>query len=207
MPKAALSRLAGTTLACLLLGGAACAQSGPESATLARPAWGFNPDTRCPVLHAADDGPRAVVRFRVSPTGTPSEVRIRLSSQSEALDAAAVKCVERLKFQPRTSVGDATPVESWQEIAWRWRAPPAPAPAAAATSPPVPGAPAPAVVRACANANGQLQGEATLVASSGDPRLDEEALQIARDSGPYYGAKAPGGAGGCVRVSFGLEAH
>ncbi|MBS0380564.1 MAG: TonB family protein [Proteobacteria bacterium] len=218
MPKAALS-LAGVTLAALLLGNAALAQSGPESATLARPAWGFNPDTRCPELHTADDGPRAVVRFKVSPYGTPSEVQIHTSSQSDALDAAAVKCVERLKFQPRTRLGDATPVESWQEIAWRWRVPPAPAPTAAAAVPaagsataeaarfPRAGASGPAVVRACTDAKGQIDGNPTLVTSSGNALIDEEALQIARESASYYGTKTPGGAGGCIRLSFGPESH
>ncbi len=210
-------------LAALLASAAAPGQSGGESVTQARPAWAFSPDSRCPELHAADDGPRAVVRFRVSAYGAPSEVHIQVSSQSEALDAAAVKCVERLKFQPRTRLGDATPVDSWQEIAWRWRAPPAAVPTAAA--PPVaPGAapaaavtapaaarapasaPAAAVVRACTDASGQLEGDPTLVASSGNPTSDAAALKIARAGAPYYAA-AGGAATGCVRLSVGFEGH
>jgi hypothetical protein len=69
------------------------------------------------------------------------------------LDAAAISCVMKLRFQPATRPGDAVAVESC-EMAWRWagvpRYPPAaalpaaalPAAALAATTPPAVNAPA-----------------------------------------------------------------
>ncbi len=108
------------------------AQSTPQTATEAHPAWTYSVASKCPELHAADDGPAAVVVFRVSDFGAPSQISVQTSSGSPALDEAAVKCVQKLKFQPRTRLGDGAPVDSWQKIGWRWQRPPAGAPAAAA---------------------------------------------------------------------------
>ena len=82
------------------------AQSTSQTATEAHPAWTYSVASKCPELHAADDGPAAVVVFRVSDFGAPSQISVQTSSGSAALDEAAVKCVQKLKFQPRTRLGD-----------------------------------------------------------------------------------------------------
>lgn len=192
---------------------AGLAQSGPESAYEAHPAWGFNPASKCPELHSADDGPAAVIVFRVDTYGSPSEISVKTSSQSAELDAAAVKCVQRLKFQPRTGFGDGAPVKSWQQIAWRWVRPNAPAAAGAAVAA-APAIPAAAAgdgrvdLRVCADANGTLTAEPTVLHSSGDARLDEAARQIARaGSGNYRPVPSVNGkaASGCAQLTIRFE--
>ena len=104
-----------------LTGHAAWAQSTPENASEAHPAWTYSVSNKCPDLHAADDGPAAVVVFFVNDFGAPSQISLQTSSGTPALDEAALKCVQRLKFQPRTRLGDGAPIGSWQKIAWRWQ--------------------------------------------------------------------------------------
>lgn len=186
-------------------------QSGPETIYEAHPAWGFSLSSKCPELHLADDGPAAVILFRVNTYGVPSEISVRTSSQSPELDAAAVKCVQRLKFQPRTGFGDGAPVESWQQIAWRWMRPSAPvAPAAAALAAVPVAAPADGRVdlRVCADEAGTLTQDPTLVHSSGDARLDDAARKIARaGSGNYRPAPSVNGkaASGCAQITIRFE--
>ena len=78
-------------------------------------AWRVDALARCPQLRVADDGALAVVVFYVDVAGSPSHPSIRVSSQSEELDAAALSCVMKLRFQPATRPGDAVAVESWQQ--------------------------------------------------------------------------------------------
>jgi TonB family protein len=194
------------------------AQSSPESATEAHPAWTFNVSSKCPDLHAADDGPAAVVVFFVSDFGAPSQVSIQTSSGTPALDEAAVKCVQKLKFQPRTRLGDGAPVGSWQKIGWRWQraaagapltatAAPAAVVAAAAGSAAAPGA---TELRVCADDAGHLTQAPTIVRSSGDASLDAAAVKIARaGSGNYRPAPGAGGkpASGCATLSIRFESQ
>ena len=193
------------------------AQSGPDSAYEARPAMGFSPAGGCPELHLADDGPAAVIVFRVNTYGMPSQISVKSSSQSPELDAAALKCVQRLKFQPRTGVGDGAPVESWQQIGWRWVRPNVPAAAGAgvAAMPAAAGA-VPAAARAddrvdlrvCADEAGTLTQDPTVVHSSGDARLDEAARKIARaGSGNYRPVPSVNGkaASGCAQITIRFE--
>ena len=63
---------------------------------------GFNPKTRCPDLRIADEGTIAVVVFWLPRSGTPSQISIKSSSGSNALDSAAISCVSRLRFAPAT---------------------------------------------------------------------------------------------------------
>lgn len=154
-------------------------------------AWRVDPLARCPDLRVGDDGPLAVVVFYVDVAGNPSHASIRVSSQSEPLDAAALRCVMKLRFQPATRPGDAVAVDSWQQMAWRWAAP-ATAPAVAAPSA-VAAAPATAALqdgastlRVCSNEAGQLTQAPTVLRSSGNPTLDAAALKIAQaGSGTY----------------------
>ena len=174
----------------------------------------MDPLARCPDLRVADDGPLAVVVFYVDVAGNPSHASIRVSSQSEQLDAAALSCVMKLRFQPATRPGDAVAVESWQQMAWRWAAP-ATAPAAAARSP---GRPQSAVtaalqdgastLRVCANEAGQLTQAPTVLRSSGDPTLDAAALKIAKSgSGSYRPDATLNGKplSGCAQVTIRFE--
>jgi TonB family protein len=206
-------------LALLLAPCAVNAQTAPENAMEAHPAWTFSVSSKCPDLHAADDGPAAVVVFFVNDFGAPSQVSIQTSSGIPALDEAAVKCVQKLKFQPRTRLGDAAPMGSWQKIAWRWQRP-AGAPVAAAATPAAlvaagsiaaPAAAAGATeLRVCADDAGRLTQAPTVVRSSGDAGLDAAAVRIARaGSGNYRPAQTVGGkpASGCASVSIRFESQ
>jgi len=197
--------------------------------------WGADAPRSCPDLRVADEGTIAVVVFHVDVAGHPSHASIRVSSHSEQLDAAALSCVMKLRFQPATRLGDAEPVESWQRMAWRWAAPagsPAaatPPPVAAAAPPPVTGS-TPAVAAAatmaavvpvtavsqegastlhvCANEAGQLTQAPTVLRSSGDPALDAAALKIAKSgSGSYRPDATLNGKplSGCAQVTIRFE--
>jgi TonB family protein len=196
------------------------AQSTPQNASEAHPAWTFSLSNKCPDLHLADDGPAAVVVFFVSDFGAPSQISLQTSSGTPALDEAAVKCVQKLKFQPRTRLGDGAPVGSWQKIAWRWQRPSAGAPVATAAAlaaagsiaaPPVAPEPAGATeLRVCADDAGHLTQAPTIVRSSGDASLDAAAVRIARaGSGNYRPAPSVGGkpASGCATLAIHFESQ
>jgi TonB family protein len=181
-------------------------------------AWRVDPLARCPDLRVADDGPLAVVVFSVDEVGRPSHPSIKVSSHSEQLDAAAISCVMKLRFQPATRPGDAVAVESWQQMAWRWAVPatpPAvavlPAAALAATSPPPVNAPAQegaATIRVCTDEAGQLTQPPTVLRSSGDATLDAAALRIAKaGSGSYRPGTTVNGKplSGCAQVTIRFE--
>jgi TonB family protein len=181
-------------------------------------AWRVDPLARCPDLRVADDGPLAVVVFSVDEVGRPSHPSIKVSSHSEQLDAAAISCVMKLRFQPATRPGDAVAVESWQQMAWRWAVPatpPAvavlPAAALAATSPPPVNAPAQegaATIRVCTDEAGQLTQPPTVLRSSGDATLDAAALKIAKaGSGSYRPGTTVNGKplSGCAQVTIRFE--
>jgi TonB family protein len=177
-------------------------------------AWRVDPLALCPHLRVADDGPLAVVVFHVDVAGKPSHASIRVSSQSEQLDAAALSCVLKLRFQPATRPGDAEAVDSWQQMAWRWAAP-ATAPAAAAPPPLAAAVPVTAVpqegastLRVCANEAGQLIQAPSMLRSSGDPTLDAAALNIAKSgSGSYRPEATLNGKplSGCAQVTIRFE--
>jgi TonB family protein len=204
----------------------AAAQAGSESAIQAHPALGFAPSSKCPELHPADDGPAVLVVFHVSSYGKPSQIAIKASSQDQALDAAGVRCVERLRFNPLTRLGDGAPIESWQQIAWRWARPNAPpaqpaASAASATTAAVAAAsgaagaahaaaaPQSVELRACADATGRLARDPAILHSSGDPQLDAAAQKIAAaGAANYRPAVSANGkpVSGCVRLAVTFEA-
>ncbi len=181
-------------------------------------AWRVDPLARCPDLRVADDGPLALVVFSVDEVGRPSHPSIKVSSRSEQLDAAAISCVMKLRFQPATRPGDAVAVESWQQMAWRWAVPatpPAvavlPAAALAATTPPPVNAPAQegaATIRVCTDEAGQLAQPPTVLRSSGDATLDAAALKIAKaGSGSYRPGTTVNGKplSGCAQVTIRFE--
>ncbi|MGB9332527.1 MAG: TonB family protein [Steroidobacteraceae bacterium] len=198
------------------------AQNAPAGASIsqARVAWTVDPTRHCPDLRIAEDGTVAVVVFLVSAGGVPSRASIKSSSGSEALDAAALSCVMKLKFQPLTRVGDGVPVDSWQAMAWRWVSRgQASAPQSSAISPVAMSGTAAAGrsensalkevdLRVCSDAAGQLLQDPTVIHSSGDPALDEAALKIAKaGSGNYRPATASVGkpVSGCAQLAIRFE--
>ena len=194
---------------------AAQTQPIPDNPPVAQTSLGFNPKTRCPDLRIADEGTLAVVVFWVSRSGIPSQISIKSSSGSNALDSAAISCVSKLRFAPLTRLGDGEPLDSWQQIAWRWAAggnldpnraamtsqPPLSA-AAGQASEPVVGAPNPTAaeprqndsrgqpdsvtVHVCVDETGKLKQAPTIVHSSGNAGLDEAAVKIAASGSAYY---------------------
>lgn len=200
------------------------AQNVPAGASVsqARVAWTVDATRQCPDLRIAEDGTVAVVVFLVSSGGIPSRASIRSSSGSEVLDAAALSCVMKLKFQPATRVGDGVPVDSWQAMAWRWVSRPGQATAAQTQSaiPLVTTSMAAAggrpqdppfgevELRVCSDAAGKLVQEPSVIHSSGDPGLDAAAVKIAKSgSGNYRPATASAGKplSGCAQLAIKFE--
>jgi TonB family protein len=206
------------TLTCTLLSAQAnfaTAQVAPEpkDTLQAHVAWLSNTTKSCPDLRVAEDGTAALVVFLVGRSGVPSRPSIKLSSQSEALDAAAINCVLRLRFQPATRLGDGEPIDSWQEIAWRWAnqehhedpqgiTTPTSTSGGKLDSTAIVAAPKESdtggrregsqgkdgrvAVRVCADNNGKLTQGATVLRSSGNSELDQAAVKIAESGSPYY---------------------
>ena len=168
----------------------------PKEPLQAQVSWLFNPTKICPDLRAAEeDGTAAVVVFLVGRSGVPSRPAIKLSSSSEALDAAAVNCVLKLRFQPATHLGDGEPVDSWQQIGWRWASqehhgdPIVAAPKGADTGQKPEGPQSKdgrVAVRVCTDDTGKLAQDPTILRSSGNVGLDEAAVKIAQSGSPYY---------------------
>lgn len=181
-------------------------------------AIGFEPKRECPDLAHADAGDRtaALVLLLVGPTGVPSRVSVKSSSGAQDLDAAAVSCVQRLRFLPAVHAGDGSAIDSWQEIAWKWGRFHSET-AAAAAAPPAVGASATLAVgatpgvaaataqgaaeaRVCLDASGALAQQPAITHSSGDADLDGAALKAARSTAP-----GSAGRGGCLRVTVTAE--
>ena len=260
----------GVLLAAPLDVGTAQDRPSPGSVVAARPAWRYDPAQRCPGLEVSPKGYGAVIDFFVSAGGMPSKAFISTSSHSDSLDAAALACVQKLRFQPASRMGDGVPTESWQRIALKSEDPPpqygaaaqpasnaaAPAPAAvtssagslaaapaaaapavasaaaplaattaaavaapaalAAGQPPAPASPATpgqqptghaVETRACADGNGRVQ-EPSVVQSSGNPQLDQAAVNIARSGSAYLRQAAEGdgkAAPRCVHMAVKFE--
>jgi len=191
---------------------AAQTQPVPDNPPLAQTSLGFSPKGRCPSVRIGDEGILAVVVFWVPVSGIPSHVSIKSSSGSNALDAAAVSCVSKLRFSPINPPGGAEPIASWQQLAWTWAASGNPdgramtsqssLSAAGQTSAPEAGTPtriaaAPGesdtsrqpgsvTVHVCIDETGKLKAEPTIVRSSGDAGLDEAAVKIAASGSAYY---------------------
>jgi TonB family protein len=196
--------------------GATAPGSPPQASAIlqAQVALGFNPLTRCPDLRpaGAEDQGVAVVVFLVGPSGVPSRPSVASPSQSEGLDAAAMGCVLRLRFQAATLAGDGKAVESWQQMAWKWTRPaeqhggalatttamPAPPGGANAVALPAtqandasgqrraPASEGRAEVNVCVDEAGRVTQEPTITRSSGDPRFDAAAVNVARAASGQY---------------------
>jgi TonB family protein len=216
--------------------GAATDSPPPGNIWPAHPAALFDPASRCPQLQPAspEDAAGALVVFEVSPSGHPSHAAVKSSSSDEKLDAAAVSCVMKLRFQPPTLLGEGTPIAAWEQIAFKWAPPPARRTEAAAVAGAATGAGAvtgaaaagtavagigatsatgagvgtrSAELRVCVDATGKLVQAPTLVRSSGDAAFDAAALSVARaGSGSYRAANADGRAvSGCVDLALTTE--
>src|ERR1700691_1207395 len=206
------------TLMCAVLtvrAGISAAQTRPvpDSPPLAQTSLVFNPKARCPDLRIADEGTIAVVVFWLPRSGIPSQISIKSSSGSNALDSAAVSCVSRLRFAPATRLGDGDPIDSWRQIAFRsanqgnadeTRAMTSQNPLSAASQASEPSAGTPAQIAAKTRQGdprgqdnsvtvhvgvdeaGRLDRDPTIVHSSGMASLDQAAVRIASSGSAYY---------------------
>jgi TonB family protein len=228
----------GLTLACVVLSVRAdisAAETQPVTYIRAQTSLGFNPNTRCPDLRIADEGTAAVVVFWLPKSGIQSQISIKSSSGSNALDSAAISCVSKLRFASATRVGDGEPIDSWQQIAFRWanqgnanetratssQNPPS---GGSRSSEPIPRAPAqiPAnarqedsggqadsvTVRVCVDETGRLVKDPTIVHSSGMTSLDHAAVSIAASGSAYYRPDTSSNGppvSGCVQLAIKFE--
>jgi TonB family protein len=209
------------TLTCVVLSVRAdisAAQSQPVPYIRAQTSLGFNPKTRCPDLRIADEGTAAVIVFWVSRGGIQSQISIKSSSGSNALDSAAISCVSKLRFASATRVGDGEPIDSWQQIAFRWanqgnadetRAMSSqnPSSRASRSSEPIAGAPS-VTVHVCVDETGRLEKDPTIVHSSGMTSLDQAAVRIAASGSAYYRPDASSNGpsvSGCVQLAIKFE--
>jgi TonB family protein len=194
--------------------------------------FGVDPAKRCPELQQTNTeaGAVAVLQFLVGTTGKPSKVSIRESSGSDSFDAAATACVQKLHFTPATRLGDATAIESWQQLALK-SAGPATVPQAArcdetgvaaagqsGNSSVVADAQevksgkraGPTAARAgvcvCVDENGKLTQPPVLTNSSGIAGFDKAALEL---SGAAHYRPAVSSSGqptpGCFRFKVGVD--
>ena len=209
----------GVTLTCVVLGFATHIRAAqtppvPEHPLRAQTSLTYNPTTRCPDLRVADEGTIAVVVFWLPRSGTPSQISIKSSSGSNALDAAAISSVSRLRFAAATTLGDAEPIDSWQQIAFRWASQgnsiePRPMTSQNPTAAD-PGAQADSVtVHVCVDESGALAQEPTIIHSSGIASLDQAAVRIAASGSAYYRPELSNGrpASGCAQlaIKFGVK--
>ena len=212
------------SLALLCAGAAARAAPAATPELLsAHPAVRYDPKERCPGLRVSDEGDAVAVVFLVNAYGAPSQAHVPAASAVPGLDAAAVSCVMKIRFQPATRPGDAQPVESWQQLWLRYTEPahaaaapatPAASTAAAAATTVAAGAAAAAraggatsSVHVCTDAAGQLTQDPKVTHSSGDPALDAAAIQVARSGAGHYRPAGAGALSGCAQVSVTFEAH
>jgi TonB family protein len=230
----------GVTLTCVVLSvradiSAAQTHPVPDNPIRAQTSFGFNSKTRCPDLRIADEGTIAVVVFWLPSSGNPSQISIKSSSGSAALDSAAISCVNRLRFAAATRLGDGEPIDSWQQIGLRWadqgnadqtRAITSQSPLSgpSRTSDPIAGAPAQmaadarqddsgghansVTVHVCVDETGRLEQDPTIVSSSGKPSLDQAAVRIAASGSAYYrpDTSSPGPpVSGCAQLAIKFE--
>jgi TonB family protein len=228
----------GLTLACVILSVRAdisAAEAQPVTYIRAQTSLGFNPTTRCPDLRTADEGTIAVIVFWLPKNGIQSQISIKSSSGSNALDSAAISCVSKLRFASATRVGDGEPIDSWQQIAFRWanqgnadetRAMSSQNPSSGGSRSSEPIARAPAqiaanarqedsggqansvTVRVCVDETGRLEKDPTIVHSSGMTSLDHAAARIAASGSAYYRPDTSSNGppvSGCVQLAIKFE--
>ena len=186
----------GVLLAAPLQGATAQDRPPPGSVIGARPAWRYDPAQRCPGLEVSPKGYGAVVDFFVNAAGAPSKAFISTSSKSDTLDAAALACVGKLKFQPAAHLGDGVPMESWQRLALKAEDPPPQPPAAATSGAPAAGAAAAAAPVAAAAPSAAAAKPA---ASAAAPASLSAPVAAAAPTAAAVGAAAAGSAAGAAQ--------
>jgi len=184
----------------------------PENPLQAQTALGFSLTTRCPDLRITDAGTRVVVVFWLPSSGIPSHLSVQSSSGSNALDAAAIACVSRLRFAAATTLGNGDPIDSWQQIALSLASRSAEPIAAAPPEKTVSAQPegsggqsASVTVHVCVDEAGKLRQDPAIVHSSGVASLDQAAVRIAASGSAYYRPDtAPHGPpwSGCAELSI-----
>lgn len=224
--RVSLRRLTAVCLAVVNMAAAAApAGAATPDVLSAHPAVRYDPKERCPELRVSDEGDAVLVVFLVNPYGAASQAHVRAPSTVPGLDAAAISCVLKIRFQPATRPGDAQPVESWQQLWLRYAAPTQGAAAPASAAAPAAGAAAGTAVAAavtpgatrsagatssvhvCTDAAGQLTQDPKVTHSSGDPALDAAAVQVARSGAGNYRPAGSGGLSGCAQVSITFQAR
>lgn len=210
----------GVTLTCVVLSVRAdisAAQTQPVPYIRAQTSLGFNPKTRCPALRIADEGTIAVIIFWLPSSGIPSQISIKSSSGSNALDSAAISCVSRLRFASATRLGDGEPIDSWQEIAFRWanqgnaeetRAMSSQNPSSEARQDDSGGQANSVTVHVCVDETGRLEKDPTIIHSSGMRSLDQAAVRIAASGSAYYRPDTSSNGppvSGCVQLAITFE--
>jgi TonB family protein len=136
-----------------------------------------------------------VVVFWLPSSGIPSNISIKSSSGSDALDSATISCVSKLRFAAATTLGDGNPIDSWQQVGFSW----------ANRADGSHGQPNDVIVRACVDGTGKLEQAPTIVHSSGVASLDEAALKIAESGSAYYRPdSSPNGppVSGCAQLAI-----
>jgi TonB family protein len=202
------------TLACVVLGGSThvCAAQlppVPEHPIWAQTSLGQNAKVRCPDLRMTDEGTMAVVVFWLARSGIASQISIKSSSGSSALDSAAASCVTRLRFAPATTLGSGDAVDSWQQVGFRWveghaegiSSAAVPTAGASRNQDEPNGHARSVTVHVCVDESGKLKQDPTIVRSSGVASLDQAAIRIAASGSAYY---RPDGApvSGCAELAI-----
>jgi TonB family protein len=211
----------GAILTGMIMGGSAAIFAAQIPPLPAQPAWaqtplGVNARTRCPDLRMGDDG--AVIVFWLSRSGIASQVSVKSSSGSDALDSAAVSCVSKLRFAPATTLGTGEPVDAWRQVAFRW-ADPGRTDQRSAAVPAQGNAPGrnesgrqanSVVVHVCADEAGRLRQAPTIVRTSGVTSVDQAAVKIAASGSAYYRPDVPSGGpavSGCAQLAIQFDAQ
>ena len=154
-----------------------------------------------------------LLRLHLDATGTVSAAAVARSSGYDELDAAALKCVATVRFQPASQ--DGKPVAAVVRYGWTWKidwGSPDPnqcaelkAAAAARPHPPAnsPSAKSTATLCTCWEESGKTLGP-QIVESTGSQRLDDGAIKLAIAAAP---TPRPPGHAGCsaYRMQFELQ--
>jgi TonB family protein len=208
------------SLASLLLAGAdsGALPPGTDGTALARATLTSDAASLCPEVQAATPGDRdyaVMLRFLVDAQGMPSQSSVWNSSGSDTLDSVALGCLAKLRFEP--TMQDGVTVERWSQMRWVWKATPGAVkscPAAANENAPVgtsntkqaTAGPPRAIVCVCADDAGKLTRDPVIVESTGTPKLDRAAIELAR-AGYAHNNQTAGRKSnpGCVKFAIAFE--
>jgi TonB family protein len=170
----------------------------------------------CPYSVIAETRFEGTTRLHVliDRVGQPTAVTVTNSSGSQGLDAAAVACAKKARFQ--AAMGEGKPVDGQFSLSVKWDLSPS---ADACTpsmtvawgvtvsvgpSPTAPPSPIPVNAKSvvCACMNGKNASEPVILSSSGVRRLDEGAIKLMKKSTERWNNTA-----GCIAGAFHFSAE